>query len=354
MPDGRSISIEGGQSTMLTLGAPLRQMVRIERCGTLMVLTYDLIGRAGERYAVREDSEPPTFVVFKGNRQIAAGSFAAELGGRHSHLWRPPLGASGSLRVVPSHDLGSLGPGEGESTVYVWQWFHSIPGLPLWAVLVLTLILAMVLSRANRTLGTLLILAPVIVVYAGWSVLAGILPMGPLGLETLGITVLSLAVGMAVLWLIGRPLTSGTWVRSLIGAMAVAAGIVFLGAASLDLQPSDQTIRFVCVMSVLMSAAAVGYVSAGRTCGHRHGLSRFVLSLAVWTIAVSVAGMFAMIATWSTTVGAWLGDTDYILWLTFFVGPVLGVCVFAMSLLFVIVCHRLPATPVRTISGRSA
>lgn len=353
-PDARSIRIESGRSAVLTLGAPLRQTVHIERRGTLMVLSYELLGRAGERYAVREGSAPPTVAILKGNRQIASGSFTAELGGAYSYLWRPPVGTSGVLRVVPSYDLGSLGPAEGDSTMHVWHWFHSIPGLPLWAALALTLVLAMILSKGNRTPWTLLILAPVAAVHVGWLAVTGALPLSPLELETLRTTILSLVVGMAVLWLIGRPLSNGAWVRSLPAAMGVAAGIVFLGTASLGLQPSDQMIRFVCVLSVLMSAAAVGYVAAGRTSGRRRRLRYFLLSLGAWTIAAAVAGMFVMIVIWCTTCGAWLGDADYILWLTFFVGPILGVCVFAMSLLFVIVGFRTRfSPPARLDTGRA-
>ena len=315
---------------MLPLGAPLRQIVRIERWGTWMILSYDLLGRGGERYAVREDGERPAFAAFRGNDTVLSGRFHLDPGGTCSYGWRVPLAASGQLRIVPSHDLRTLGPSEGEATLYTWRWFHCVPGLPLWSALVL----AIVVPKANRTLRSLLILALVIFVYAGWWALAEVLPLDSLEHETSRIMILSLAVGLAMLWLIGRPLAGRTWTRSLLLAFAVAAGVVLLGAVSLGLTLSDRMIRFLSVAGVLMSAVAVGHVPACR--GYRrHGRAwRFGLSLGVWTIAASVVGMLVMMATWCTTCGGWLGDADYILWLTFVVAPSFGAGVFTMSLLF--------------------
>jgi hypothetical protein len=336
VPEGRQVSIEPGRPAVLTLGAPLRQTVRIERWGTSMVLHHDLLGQGGERYAVREDAERPAFVVFKGKNAVSSGRFDLEPGGTCSHVWRVPLAASGRLRIVPSYDLGALGPGEGETTLCTWHWFQSIPGLPLWV----TLVLAMILPRSNRTPRTLLILAPVILVYLGWQALAAVLPLDSSQYETSRITVLSLAVGIALLWLTDPPLARQTWRRSLFGAMAVAAATVLIGVVSLSIGLSDQTIRFASVMSVLMSAAALGHVLSRRTCRGRNKSGRLVLSLAAWTIAASIVAMSVMIVIWCTTYGGWLGDAEYVLWLIFFVGPSLGICVFAMSLPFLLAGPR--------------
>ncbi len=336
VPGDGKIVVEPGRPATLRLGAPLRQTIRVERWGTRMILNYDLLGRGGERYCVPEDSAPPAFAVFRGDRAILSGSLRRELGDVCSYRWRVPLRMSGVLRVVSTYDLGTLGPDEGEPTLCAWRWFYCIPGLPLWMVLLATA----VVPRAGRTPRTLLILLPVILVYAGWSALAGTLPSGPLEHETSRIMILSLAAGLAVLWLVARPVAGGTRGRGLLGALVVAVGIVFLGAASLSVRFSDQMVRFISVLSVLMSAATFGHVLSRRSYSRRRRTWRFVLSLAVWTFAASIASMFLMIATWCTAYGGWLGDADYILWLTFLVAPSLGAGVFAMSLLFAIIGLR--------------
>ena len=101
------------------------------------------------------------------------------------------------MRIVPSHNLGALGPTGGEPTLYTWRWYYCIPGIALWIVLVL----AMVVPRANRTPGVLLILVPVLGVYLVWLGVARLLPFDASEDEVFAVIVLSLTVGTASLWL---------------------------------------------------------------------------------------------------------------------------------------------------------
>ena len=75
--EARVVKIGAGASATLKLGAPLRQTVKIERWGAALVLNYQLLGRGGESYTVtrRQASKPPAFVIYRGERKVASGTF---------------------------------------------------------------------------------------------------------------------------------------------------------------------------------------------------------------------------------------------------------------------------------------
>ncbi len=73
----RVVKMGPGTAISVKLGAPLRQTVRIERWGRSLVLKYQLLGRGGEEYLVtrRQASQPPAFVISRGERKVASGNF---------------------------------------------------------------------------------------------------------------------------------------------------------------------------------------------------------------------------------------------------------------------------------------
>jgi hypothetical protein len=60
---------------MLKVGAPLKQTVRVQRQGGILVLNYELLGVGGEKYTGPDRSKPPTFTVYKGDKEIASDKF---------------------------------------------------------------------------------------------------------------------------------------------------------------------------------------------------------------------------------------------------------------------------------------
>ena len=75
VPKEQWITVAPGRVTTLKVGAPLREVVQVERRARSMILNYELRGRGGERYAPDSTAEPPTFVVYKGERKVASGDF---------------------------------------------------------------------------------------------------------------------------------------------------------------------------------------------------------------------------------------------------------------------------------------
>jgi hypothetical protein len=63
----------------------------------------------------------------------------------------------GSLKIVPSADLGEMGPQQGQAVSFNWKWYYSALWLAIWLVV----ILAMVVPKTNRNIRILLIFVPV-------------------------------------------------------------------------------------------------------------------------------------------------------------------------------------------------
>ena len=81
IPGGlRTVVVPEAPAT-LKIGAPLRQVVRVERQGPVMVLHYELIGQGGESYAINRSQVPqrPAFTIYRGDHKVALGRFRVRL-----------------------------------------------------------------------------------------------------------------------------------------------------------------------------------------------------------------------------------------------------------------------------------
>lgn len=68
------IQVAPGEPAILKAGGPLEQRITVQRKGQLLMMDYHLIGAAGESY--RNDRRyPPTFAIFKGDKEITSGKF---------------------------------------------------------------------------------------------------------------------------------------------------------------------------------------------------------------------------------------------------------------------------------------
>jgi hypothetical protein len=76
-PERKQNRIEVGEDkpAVLKVGAPLKQIVKVERQGRVLAFDYKLSGIGGEPYVRDDRSNPPTFTVYKGDKRIASGTF---------------------------------------------------------------------------------------------------------------------------------------------------------------------------------------------------------------------------------------------------------------------------------------
>jgi len=68
------IQIKPGEPAILKAGGPLEQHIKVQRKGQLLTMNYRLIGAAGESYR-NDRRHPPTFTIYKGDKEIASGKF---------------------------------------------------------------------------------------------------------------------------------------------------------------------------------------------------------------------------------------------------------------------------------------
>jgi hypothetical protein len=70
-------SVNSDEPTMLKAGGSLINSVSVQRNGSVLTLGYKLVDASGNEYGAldgRRDN-PPTFVVYKGDKQVGSGTF---------------------------------------------------------------------------------------------------------------------------------------------------------------------------------------------------------------------------------------------------------------------------------------
>jgi len=75
LSNDRKLTITNNKPSVLKRGAPLTQTVKVKRQGSVLVLNYELIGGGGETYTRSDRSKPPTFTIYKGDKEIASDKF---------------------------------------------------------------------------------------------------------------------------------------------------------------------------------------------------------------------------------------------------------------------------------------
>lgn len=73
--DYERVSINAGHQETIKVGAPLIPTIKVQRKSRILRLSYDLLGAGGEAYTTGDRSKPPTFAIYKGQKQIASGKF---------------------------------------------------------------------------------------------------------------------------------------------------------------------------------------------------------------------------------------------------------------------------------------
>jgi len=72
---GAWVTITKDEAAVLKVGAPLKQTVKVQRQGMILVLKYELLGVGGKTYTAEDRDKPPTFAIYRGEEEIASGQF---------------------------------------------------------------------------------------------------------------------------------------------------------------------------------------------------------------------------------------------------------------------------------------
>ena len=76
VPQSKWITISENNPALLKIGAPLKQTLEVKRQGKTLALDYKLLGIGGEGYTRADRINPPSFMVYKGDQEIASGQLA--------------------------------------------------------------------------------------------------------------------------------------------------------------------------------------------------------------------------------------------------------------------------------------
>ncbi len=74
----RTMVVQTGKPATLAVGGPLTNTVTLKRRGNMLVLSHSLVGAGGETYELdggRDSDHPPTWAIYRGDKQLATGKF---------------------------------------------------------------------------------------------------------------------------------------------------------------------------------------------------------------------------------------------------------------------------------------
>lgn len=265
----------------------------------------------------------------------------------------------GKLKIVPSAELGQLGPQQGEAASFDWKWHYSAVGWVIW----LALILAFIAPKANRDIRVLLILVPLVVVNLLWRLFMRYANMN--STDELEFTLIfnSMAVAVTVLWLIANYFIKfGGAVRFLLslGTMMIIAG---LGTLSYSTEFSSEMALFLALFIFMALTMLTAITLSRRLCGGKYRPVRFMLWLALWMLLVSLISTLGFLIVASIITSSGQGLSKLILMFAL-AGLIFGLCLYVLNIPFMVLgfanpffrkrfcaCLGLESTP--TTTGRA-
>jgi hypothetical protein len=240
----------------------------------------------------------------------------------------------GQLNIVPSADLGEIGPQQGEAIRYDWKWHYSAAGFVIW----LALILAAVLPKANHNVQVLWIFVPLVVVNLLWLAFKEASDMPSTVAIYYDTLVQSMVIGLAVLWLVLY------YLKKLVGAARffIAFAIVFI-VASLGILPyyiaySRDTFMFSVLFIVITLALLLAMTLSSILCRKRYTPGRFMLWLALWILIgsiLSISTFYIVIRMTISSIPSWSYLLHVLLSATL-TGSIFGILVYVLNLPFMI------------------
>ncbi|HUV64563.1 MAG TPA: hypothetical protein VMW24_11740 [Sedimentisphaerales bacterium] len=72
VPGGAWVTVAADKPATLKVGGPLVPTLKVQRQGRILRLSYELRGVGGEAYTGGDRSKPPTFAVYKGQKEVAS------------------------------------------------------------------------------------------------------------------------------------------------------------------------------------------------------------------------------------------------------------------------------------------
>ncbi|MHC4435847.1 MAG: hypothetical protein ACYS3S_00700 [Planctomycetota bacterium] len=212
-----------------------------------------------------------------------------------------------------------------------------MPALGLWIVLAL----AILLIRENRDPYVLLIFIPIFLVRLFWSRFQPILGAPSEVLEVFRALIDAFAIGLAVLWLLAYKLGNRNLIITFLLALVVLAGVTVIAVVSYQVLVPFMDYDLVIFQSLGIATMLLIFVLAGWRCRKRYGPWRFMLWMALWTIAISIVSFltFFLIAEGpSDPIEEIIRQMPQVL----LVGLIFAICIYVLNLPFMILAFTTP------------
>ena len=189
------------------------------------------------------------------------------------------------MTIVAYQDLGDQGQKESSPVVVRWRWYHHVPSLGLWAVLVALLFLV----PANRCAQAWSIVLPVLAVQIGWSMFARLLSLPVSVAENAGGVLVTLAASWAAVWLVAPWLKQRPVPVAVVLALVLMSGVgAVYSFTNYDLASLDQAgfsiLAVLLGSAVLLSSTALAAIDCRRSARPE----RFQLWALWWTVVVTL------------------------------------------------------------------
>jgi len=212
-----------------------------------------------------------------------------------------------------------------------------MPSLGLWIILAL----AILLVRENRYPRVLLIFIPIFLIRLLWSRFQPILGAPSDVLEVFRALIDSLAIGLALLWLLAYKLGNRNRIISLLLTLFVLAGITLVAVVLYKVWAPFVDYDLVIFQSLGITTMLLVFFLAGWHCRRRYGPWRFMLWLALWTVIISILAFmifFLIGARQSITVEEIIRQIPQVL----IVGLIFAICIYVLNLPFMILAFSTP------------
>lgn len=239
----------------------------------------------------------------------------------------------GELRIVPSANLGNLGPRQGQASFYQWRWYDLAVGFLPWLVL----IGAVIGIEANRRAHVLLIFVPLAVVNLLYLSSKALSSMASSSAVQFDVLFQSLALGLTLLWLVAPALKGHGFIR-----VATAFGSVMAVAAlcmiSYGTTSAEETTVFAVVLGTMGAVLILAPIAARRFCRGFYHPARFALWLGFWTVIGGVLAMLGALVILLVILpsGPSGSQIPMILLMTMLAGVGVGSCLYIVQLPFVL------------------
>lgn len=235
---------------------------------------------------------------------------------------------------MPSADIGEAVPHLVEAATFDWKWHYSAPAFAAW----MAFVLALSIPKSNHNRRVLLIFIPIIIVNVLWLAFKRIASVPTDSAVQFDTVVQSMALGTAVLWLIGGYFSSLQGSARFLLSFVTVVLVAGMGVLSYCAEFSHETFLFLTLFAILTVTLLAAITVTRAVCKARFRPTRFMLWLALWMLLGGIVAMcgFYIAGSYIMSSGPSMSNISQTLVMIIVAGPILGFGLYLLNLPFMI------------------